>query len=103
MQSLQFLQWMPQYKWENEGVSDMVAGITVGVVLIAQVRFHSRFARFPCPFCSYSAHFSCPFRSPITLFSCPFCSLFALSSPPLFQGVAYGMLTGMKAYYGLYA
>jgi high affinity sulfate transporter 1 len=52
--SLQFLRWMPSYSWEKEGVGDMVAGITVGVVLIA-------------------------------------------------QGVAYGMLTGMKPYYGLYA
>ncbi len=52
--SLQFMRWMPSYSWNKEGVGDMVAGVTVGVVLIA-------------------------------------------------QGVAYGMLTGMKPYYGLYA
>lgn len=52
--SLQFMRWMPSYTWGREGVGDMVAGLTVGVVLIA-------------------------------------------------QGVAYGMLTGMKPYYGLYA
>jgi hypothetical protein len=52
--SLHFLHWMPRWRISDQGVNDMVAGITVGVVLIA-------------------------------------------------QGVAYGMLTGMPPYYGLYA
>ena len=52
--SCQFLHWLPQYNIGEYLVPDLMAGVTVGVVVVA-------------------------------------------------QGVAYGLLTGLPAYYGLYA